>query len=202
MGKRVAEAIAQLVIVALTVWIAPGVAVDNGWSLVLAAAAVALASWALRPALVWFARRFGWVGTALTALFAQAVILGAALWFTPGSEVTSVGWLVLASWIYGAISAVVMWLFAASTDEYLIQHAVRVARRAVPTDDAEGVLFLQLDGVPAPVLDYELRAGNLVQPFGPQRQGLPFYLVCPQARREEPAVAAVFDWVRELRPLG
>ncbi len=91
MRKRVAEAVAQLVIVALTVWIAPGIAVDNGWSIVLAAAAVALASWALRPALVWFARRFGWVGTALTALFAQAVILGAALRFTPGSEVTSVG---------------------------------------------------------------------------------------------------------------
>ena len=50
---------------------------------------VALASWALRPALVWVARRFGWVGTALIAVFAQAVILGAALWFTPGmTEVT------------------------------------------------------------------------------------------------------------------
>ena len=161
MVKRAAEALAQLVAVALTVWIAPGVAVDNGWSLVLAAVLVALASWALRPALVWFARRFGWVGAALTALFAQAVILGAALWFTPGSEVTSVGWLIFASWIYGAVSAVIMWLFAASSDDYLIDHAVRVARRAIPTDDAEGVLFLQLDGVPAPVLDFELRAGNL-----------------------------------------
>jgi LysR family glycine cleavage system transcriptional activator len=48
----------------------------------------------------------------------------------------------------------------------------------------------------------KLRAGNLVQPFGPQLQGLPFYLVCPQARREEAAVAAVFEWVRALRPLG
>ena len=47
----------------------------------------------------------------------------------------------------------------------------------------------------------ELRAGNLVQPFGPQLPGLPFFLVCPQARRSEPAVAAVFEWVKGLAPL-
>lgn len=48
----------------------------------------------------------------------------------------------------------------------------------------------------------ELRAGNLVQPFGPELPGLPFHLVCPQARRNEPAVAAVFEWVKGLQPLG
>ena len=47
----------------------------------------------------------------------------------------------------------------------------------------------------------ELRAGTLVRPFGPVLQGLPFYLVCPEARRSEPAVAAVFEWVRALPPL-
>ncbi|WP_395316190.1 LysR substrate-binding domain-containing protein [Variovorax sp. UC74_104] len=48
----------------------------------------------------------------------------------------------------------------------------------------------------------ELRAGNLVQPFGPRLPGLPFHLVCPEARRAEPAVAAVFEWVRGLQPPG
>ncbi|WP_447744170.1 LysR substrate-binding domain-containing protein [Variovorax boronicumulans] len=47
----------------------------------------------------------------------------------------------------------------------------------------------------------ELRAGNLVQPFGPVLQGSPFYLVCPQARRDDPNVAAVFEWVKGLSPL-
>jgi LysR family glycine cleavage system transcriptional activator len=41
-----------------------------------------------------------------------------------------------------------------------------------------------------------------VQPFGPELPGLPFYLVCLEARRSEPAVAAVFEWVKGLRPLG
>ena len=48
----------------------------------------------------------------------------------------------------------------------------------------------------------ELRAGNLVQPFGPELPGLPFHLVCPEARRSEPAIAAVFDWVKGLSPPG
>ncbi|MDT4838137.1 hypothetical protein FQZ97_718850 [compost metagenome] len=48
----------------------------------------------------------------------------------------------------------------------------------------------------------ELRAGNLVQPFGPELPGLPFFLVCQEGRRSEPAVAAVFEWVRGLQPLG
>ena len=47
----------------------------------------------------------------------------------------------------------------------------------------------------------ELRAGNLVQPFGPVLPGSPFHLVCPQARRDDPSVAAVFEWVKGLSPL-
>ena len=163
MGRRVAEALAQLAAIAITAWIAPGVEATNGWSLVLATVVVALASWALRPALAWFARRFGWAGAALTALFAQAAILAVAFWTLPGLTVNSVWQLVLASWIYGAVAAMLMWLFAVSADDYLIAHAVRIGRRVPrPTlDDAQGVLFIQLDGVPAPVLEYELRAGNL-----------------------------------------
>ena len=163
MRRRIAEAAAQFLAVAITVWLAPGVDSEHWWSLAIAAALVAVAAWALRPALTRLARRFGWAGTIVTALLAQAVILGAALWFTPGITVGSVVWLIVASWIYGAVAAIVTWLFAVSGDDYLIDYAVRLAaKRVAPVvDDAEGVLFIQLDGLPAPVLDYELRAGNL-----------------------------------------
>ena len=163
MRRRVAEAIAQLLAITVTVWLTPGVSADHWWTLLVAAILVALVSWALRPPLAWCARRFGWPGAALTALFAQAVVLGLALALTPGMHVDTLWHLVLASWIYGAVAAVMFWLFGASGDDYLIDYAVRLARRgpASAVDDAEGVLFLQLDGVPAPVLEYELRAGNL-----------------------------------------
>jgi len=153
--RGLAQAVAQLLAIAITVWIAPGVSAAHGWTLIVAAVLVALVSWALRPALAWVARRLGWTGAALIALFAQAIILGLALAFTPGMTVESLWVLVLASWIYGAIAAVLMWVFAISGDEYVIANAVRLAnRRPLPmVDGTEGVLFIQLDGVPAPVLE-------------------------------------------------
>ncbi|MGC4175442.1 alkaline phosphatase family protein [Demequina sp.] len=163
MRRRIAEALAQLLAIAITVWLSPGVRADHWWSYVTATALVLAVSWALRPLLAAFARRFGWAGAAVTALFAEAVILGLALAFTPGMHVETLWQLILASWIYGAVAAALFWVVGASSDDYLIDHAVRLARRrpAPEVDDAEGVLILQLDGVPAPVLEYELRAGNL-----------------------------------------
>ncbi len=45
------------------------------------------------------------------------------------------------------------------------------------------------------LIDDELREGRLVQPFGPEMEGKPFFLVYPESRREDPAIIAVRDWV-------
>ena len=163
MRRRIAEAAAQFVAVTVTVWLAPGVSAAHWWSLLAAGVLVALCAWALRPPLTALARRFGWAGAILAALFAQAVILGVALTLAPGVAVDGLVNLVLASWIYGAVAAVLLWMFAVSADDYLIDYSVRIARKrpAPEVDGSDGVLFIQLDGLPAPVLDYELRAGNL-----------------------------------------
>ncbi|MEO8023560.1 LysR substrate-binding domain-containing protein [Polaromonas sp.] len=47
----------------------------------------------------------------------------------------------------------------------------------------------------------ELRRGTLVCPFGPELHGEPFHLVYPEARRTDPAVQAVREWVMSLLPL-
>jgi len=45
------------------------------------------------------------------------------------------------------------------------------------------------------LIEGELREGRLVQPFGPVMEGKPFHLVYPEARRDDPTVLAVRDWV-------
>lgn len=45
------------------------------------------------------------------------------------------------------------------------------------------------------LIEDELREGRLVQPFGPEVEGKPFFLVYPESRRDEPAIKAVRDWV-------
>ncbi|NVF14554.1 LysR substrate-binding domain-containing protein [Vreelandella maris] len=41
----------------------------------------------------------------------------------------------------------------------------------------------------------ELEEGRLVQPFGPEFEGKPFFLVYPESRRHDPAIQAIRDWV-------
>lgn len=161
--RKVVEAAAQAVAVWLTIVISPGLAANNGWSILIAAVAVGVAGWALRPVLVRVVSRFGWWGALFSAVFAQAVVLGAALWLTPGIAAETWVDVVVASWIYGVVASVLSWLVAAPADDYLILHATRMALRnpAPPSDSMPGVLFLQLDGVPGPVLEYELQSGNL-----------------------------------------
>jgi uncharacterized membrane protein YvlD (DUF360 family) len=161
--RKVVEAAAQAVAVWLTIVIAPGLSAESGWSILVAALAVGVAGWALRPLLVRVVSRFGWWGALFSAVFAQAVVLGAALWLTPGIAAGNWVDVLVASWIYGVVASALSWLIAAPADDYLILHATRMALRnpAPPSDPMPGVLFLQLDGVPAPVLEYELQSGNL-----------------------------------------
>lgn len=48
------------------------------------------------------------------------------------------------------------------------------------------------------LIDDELRAGRLVQPFGPELAGKPFYLVYPESRRHDPTIQAVREWVMSV----
>ncbi|MFV0285719.1 MAG: alkaline phosphatase family protein, partial [Demequina sp.] len=126
--------------------------------------AVALVSWALQPLLTGIAARFGWLGALATALLGYFAILGVALWVAPGIVVASPGWAFVASWIFAALMAAVTWAFSLGTDEYLLTHVARQALSDAPaasSDGARGVIMVQLDGVPAPLLQAELRAGNL-----------------------------------------
>lgn len=45
------------------------------------------------------------------------------------------------------------------------------------------------------LIEDELREGRLVQPFGPELEGKPFFLVYPENRKSDPTIQAVRDWV-------
>ena len=45
------------------------------------------------------------------------------------------------------------------------------------------------------LIEDELREERLVQPFGPELEGKPFFLVYPENRKSDPTIQAVRDWV-------
>ena len=175
-GTLLLDFIARLTVLAVTIVITPGLSVTSSISLALAVVAISVAGWLLRPVFVWIAGLFGWAGAVLLALFANAAVLGLGFLITPGIEVDNFLAVLLASWIYGFAMAVLTWVFSINSQDYLTIHAVRMSRRGrgllhrrseaedgAPdgADGIPGVVFIQLDGVPAPLLENEIRAGNL-----------------------------------------
>lgn len=52
------------------------------------------------------------------------------------------------------------------------------------------------------LVEDDLRDGRLVQPFGPELEGKPFFLVYPESRRHDPTVLAIRDWVLAVPGAG
>lgn len=145
-------------------WVVPSFDLGGPLQAFVGAVLVALFGFFLRPVLVRFAVLFGWVGSALVGLFGQALIIWLVT-FDPADpgRATLFGALV-ASWIVAAVSMAFSWLATAGTEDAATTKLLRRARRrpaTVDDPDVPGVVFVQMDGVPFPVLDWSIRAGNL-----------------------------------------
>lgn len=118
----------------------------------------------LQPFLVAGAVRIGWLGIILLALVGQALMVGIAAWILPRVRVDDFWAALFVAWIIGIVATIVGWLSTAGTNEALVGRLVSGARRhPAVVDDPElpGVIFIQLDGVPYPVLHMSVMAGTL-----------------------------------------
>ena len=146
-----------------TIELSPGIDADYRWSIPLAALLFSLFGPVAQALLARAALMLGWIGAIFVALFANAIVIDIILNLTPGITVGNFWETFLASWLYAVIAAVVTWLFSVNSTNYLLVHAARMSMREMPDERfAEpGVLFIQLDGVPEPVLRWHVQAGNV-----------------------------------------
>jgi hypothetical protein len=141
----------------------------------IAAALLQFVGWALRPLLIRIAVMLGWLGAIVLALFFNATVMYVTLKLTPGITDTGFGSVYLVAWIYVAVLSAVLWLTSADSDEifltYLTRRSIRkeFADALTPTELTTlraggelvpGVVFVQLDGLPAPVLEWGVKSGN------------------------------------------
>lgn len=150
-------------VLAITIALTPGIYAEHRWSIALAALIFSAFAPLAQTLLARAALLFGWVGAVFLAVFANAIVIDIVLNLTPGMVVGSFWQTFLASWIYALVASVVMWLFSVNSQDYLLVHAARMSMRDMPSEklDEPGVLFLQLDGVPEPVLRWHVQAGNV-----------------------------------------
>jgi uncharacterized membrane protein YvlD (DUF360 family) len=167
-GRRLADLVVQvlvgIVVLSVTLRLTPGIQVTRGWDVVVTVLVYGLVGSVLRPALIAVSRPFGWVGAILLALFANAVVMAVALQVAPGIEADGFLSVFIASWVFAMVAAVLSWLLVSDADALFVQRLVRDGRRAageVPDTDVPGVVFVQIDGLPAPLLDQGIKSGNL-----------------------------------------
>ncbi len=169
--------IVSMIVLAATIAIAPGITLESWGVIPLTALFTTLLAAVLRPIMIRIAVPFGWLGAMLVAVFGNFVVLYFAFALSPSLEYT--GWLevFLASWLYSVIMAAAQWLMALDDDDVFLVETLRQSTRtgrwglSLTAQDLEtveagghpqtGVVFVQLDGMPAPVLDWAVKSGNL-----------------------------------------
>ncbi|WP_426565550.1 phage holin family protein [Angustibacter sp. McL0619] len=165
------------VVLAIIIRILPGITADDWWDIAFAVVLVAAVTIVLRPILGALAVATSWFGIVVIGFFAQAVIVYVGLILSPGIHIDGFGTALVASWLYAIMGALGAWLMLVDDDSALLAHVVRSAqpsrfarRRArrkgitlpVPgADGLDGVVFVQLDGVPWPLLQVGVASGDI-----------------------------------------
>jgi hypothetical protein len=114
----------------------------------------------LRPVLVEVSARIGWLAVLVVALGGQALVMWVAILEVPGIQAS--GWTAfVASWVSAVVGTLIAWATTAGTDDGLATSLAQRARRrgSVPDPDVDGVVFVQVDGVPFPVLQWAVQSG-------------------------------------------
>ncbi|MEH1128557.1 alkaline phosphatase family protein [Micromonospora sp. CPCC 206061] len=167
----VRTAVTSFIVLAGTFWLMPGVNARGLVGLLGMVVTVAAVGALLRPLLLALATVLGGFGALVLGAFVQVIVLYIALSLAPETHVANLPVVFGASWVAVALAALVNWFADAGTDDAFVSETVRLMSRvrrieerngrALPDPCPEGLLIIQLDGVPAPLMRWAVRAGNL-----------------------------------------
>lgn len=131
-------------------------------SVIVAILLIILLQQLLQPVLDWLAGRFGIPGIIAVSLLSSSLIVWLALFLLPGITLRHPIDGLFIGWIYAAGLTLAHWIIVSQSDDILLAEILRKTRKAANQDiSGPGYLFMQLDGVSWPVLDWQLKAGNL-----------------------------------------
>jgi uncharacterized membrane protein YvlD (DUF360 family) len=149
---------------AFTIWVTPGVSAEVAADFLAATVLLGVVAALLRPLLTSFALLLGWIGVLLAGFGAQALLFYLVLSIVPGIQVNGFWNAFWASWIFAFLMSIVTWMATAGDDAAFLTHLVQRSRHAPGAEafgSVPGVVFVQIDGLPAPLLRWAIRSGDL-----------------------------------------
>jgi uncharacterized membrane protein YvlD (DUF360 family) len=161
-------------LLAVIVALVPGIEADGPVAIAGATLLLAVATAVLRPVLAALAVALSWFGVFVVGLLSQAVIVWVGLTLAPGMTVNDFWAAFVAAWLYALIGAVIQWLVLTDNEDALLSHVMRSATRGAgppPDDGLDGVVIVQMDGVPWPLLQLLVNSGDLPTISGWVRSG-------------------------------
>jgi uncharacterized membrane protein YvlD (DUF360 family) len=143
----------------VTSWVLPNLSAPTFWAWFAATAVAAVAGLVVRPVLVAVSARIGWVMVILTGLLGQAIVVYLSFQIVDTIKTTFLS-AFIAAWVVALVSLVLSFILTAGNDD---AYAAKLARRHKPATiddpDVDGVIFVQIDGVPFPVLRWAVQSG-------------------------------------------
>jgi hypothetical protein len=136
--------------------------IANTGSIVVVVVFIGLLQFVLGPLLQWIATRFGVLGIIIMSLISGPLIVYLALSLAPGiTPEESIDALYI-GWTYALGLTLAQWMVVSQSNDILLAEIIRKSRKpAKSVSTKPGYLFIQLDGVSWPILDLQLKAGNL-----------------------------------------
>ena len=145
-------------------WVVPGVAIEEPGGAIVAAALIAILNAILPPLVAALRLPFMLLLGFLLVLVLDAAMLLLAAEIAPGAiSVDSFWWALLAALVASAATIVLDVLFSTNDDDaYTLRVIRRIARRSgeLERTDVPGIIYLEIDGLAAPVLRRAMRDGS------------------------------------------
>ena len=145
-------------------WILPGFHTDRPGGPFSFAIVMGIIGVVVHPVLVGAAVRLGWLGVLALTLVGQALVVILTAWALPNVKLDDFWTAFAVAIMIGLVSTVLGWVTSAGTSQVMVSRLVAASRRKpaeLADPDVDGVLFVQLDGVPFPVLQMAITAGTV-----------------------------------------
>lgn len=147
----------------ITIAIAPGIDHVAGTYVIVAVLAIAAADWLLRPLILAATLPLGYIATFAAGFLYRALSFRLILPLV-GFELGGFGTALLAAGIYAVVSTIFGGLVGMTDSESYGQRVVNQVIRnmeQVPPTTVPGVVVIQIDGMPFPLLAAQVRAGTM-----------------------------------------
>ncbi len=160
--QRIAQALISLSAFCLSILAVNSITYSSVQSIIVAAILVSIIAIILQPVFSLLTRIIGILGILFISFFGYAIVFWIALQISPDINSNSFWSILWASWLYAIIITVLNWIIVSQSDDVFLNEILKHSKyKKLPPDTPPGFIFVQLDGVSAPVLDSQIKAGNL-----------------------------------------